>query len=118
MPRATRCAGQDIPDDIILGMKDHPNFLGVKECTGERAGAASVLGALIVALAAKWGGKEGEKGRVVHAGQQICMHAPESTRHVSFSLGGEPQFHPCLLAGSPQPCDALHAWDFFEGTTS
>lgn len=25
---------QDIPDDIILGMKDHPNFLGVKECTG------------------------------------------------------------------------------------
>lgn len=26
--------GQDIPDDIILQLKDHPNFLGVKECTG------------------------------------------------------------------------------------
>jgi 4-hydroxy-tetrahydrodipicolinate synthase len=26
--------GQDIPDDVILELGDHPNFLGVKECTG------------------------------------------------------------------------------------
>ena len=26
--------GQDIPDDIVKGMAGHPNFLGVKECTG------------------------------------------------------------------------------------
>lgn len=26
--------GQDIPDDVILGLYKHPNFLGVKECTG------------------------------------------------------------------------------------
>jgi 4-hydroxy-tetrahydrodipicolinate synthase len=25
---------QDIPDDVILSLADHPNFLGVKECTG------------------------------------------------------------------------------------
>jgi 4-hydroxy-tetrahydrodipicolinate synthase len=27
-------AGQDIPDDVVLELKDHPNLLGVKECTG------------------------------------------------------------------------------------
>uniref|UniRef100_A0A061SLQ7 4-hydroxy-tetrahydrodipicolinate synthase n=1 Tax=Tetraselmis sp. GSL018 TaxID=582737 RepID=A0A061SLQ7_9CHLO len=26
--------GQDIPDDVIIGLSKHPNFLGVKECTG------------------------------------------------------------------------------------
>lgn len=26
--------GQDIPDDVILDLKAHANFLGVKECTG------------------------------------------------------------------------------------
>jgi 4-hydroxy-tetrahydrodipicolinate synthase len=26
--------GQDIPDDVILALASHPNFLGVKECTG------------------------------------------------------------------------------------
>ena len=26
--------GQDIPDDVVLALKDHPNFIGVKECTG------------------------------------------------------------------------------------
>lgn len=26
--------GQDIPDDVILALADHPNMLGVKECTG------------------------------------------------------------------------------------
>ena len=25
---------QDIPDDVILGIAGHANFLGVKECTG------------------------------------------------------------------------------------
>ena len=31
--------GQDIPDDIVQGMALHPNFLGMKECTGnERIG--------------------------------------------------------------------------------
>lgn len=31
--------GQDIPDDIVQGMASHPNFLGMKECTGnERIG--------------------------------------------------------------------------------
>lgn len=25
---------QDIPDDVIMGIAAHPNFLGVKECTG------------------------------------------------------------------------------------
>jgi 4-hydroxy-tetrahydrodipicolinate synthase len=28
--------GQDIPDSIIHGIADHPNFLGVKECTGNK----------------------------------------------------------------------------------
>lgn len=27
-------AGQDIPDDLILTLAQHENFLGVKECTG------------------------------------------------------------------------------------
>lgn len=26
--------GQDIPDDVILALKDHSGFLGMKECTG------------------------------------------------------------------------------------
>lgn len=26
--------GQDIPDDVILRLRGNPNFLGVKECTG------------------------------------------------------------------------------------
>ncbi|RMZ53789.1 hypothetical protein APUTEX25_003928 [Auxenochlorella protothecoides] len=26
--------GQDIPDDVILALRSHPNLLGVKECTG------------------------------------------------------------------------------------
>jgi len=26
--------GQDIPDDIVQGIASHPNFLGMKECTG------------------------------------------------------------------------------------
>jgi 4-hydroxy-tetrahydrodipicolinate synthase len=30
-------AGQDIPDDIIMSIAAHENFLGVKECTGELA---------------------------------------------------------------------------------
>lgn len=31
--------GQDIPDDIVHHMAGHPNFLGMKECTGnERIG--------------------------------------------------------------------------------
>jgi hypothetical protein len=28
-------AGQDIPDDVIMSIAGHENFLGVKECTGE-----------------------------------------------------------------------------------
>jgi dihydrodipicolinate synthase/N-acetylneuraminate lyase len=31
--------GQDIPDDIVQSIASHPNFLGMKECTGnERIG--------------------------------------------------------------------------------
>jgi 4-hydroxy-tetrahydrodipicolinate synthase len=26
--------GQDVPDAVVLALKDHPNFLGIKECTG------------------------------------------------------------------------------------
>ena len=37
--------GQDIPDDIILELAQHPNFLGVKECTGNaRIGAYHARG--------------------------------------------------------------------------
>lgn len=32
--------GQDIPDAVVLALKDHPNFLGVKECTGNARIAA------------------------------------------------------------------------------
>jgi 4-hydroxy-tetrahydrodipicolinate synthase len=28
--------GQDIPDDVVYALKDHPAFLGVKECTGNQ----------------------------------------------------------------------------------
>lgn len=28
--------GQDIPDEVILEIAQHPNFLGVKECTGNK----------------------------------------------------------------------------------
>lgn len=34
--------GQDIPDEVIMGLSSHTNFLGVKECTGnERIGGYS-----------------------------------------------------------------------------
>ncbi len=26
--------GQDIPDSVVLRLASHPNFMGVKECTG------------------------------------------------------------------------------------
>ena len=26
--------GQDIPNDVVYQLASHPNFLGVKECTG------------------------------------------------------------------------------------
>ena len=28
--------GQDIPDDVVLELASHANFLGVKECTGNQ----------------------------------------------------------------------------------
>jgi 4-hydroxy-tetrahydrodipicolinate synthase len=28
--------GQDIPDDVVLELASHPNFLGMKECTGNK----------------------------------------------------------------------------------
>lgn len=28
--------GQDIPDDVVLELAQHPNFLGMKECTGNK----------------------------------------------------------------------------------
>lgn len=33
LPVCTR-TGQDIPNDVIYQLATHPNFLGVKECTG------------------------------------------------------------------------------------
>lgn len=37
--------GQDIPDEVIMGLSNHANFLGVKECTGnERIGGYSKQG--------------------------------------------------------------------------
>ena len=35
--------GQDIPDDLILSLAGHDNFLGVKECTGGLAPECSWL---------------------------------------------------------------------------
>lgn len=32
--------GQDIPDEVVLALRDHPAFLGVKECTGNARIAA------------------------------------------------------------------------------
>jgi 4-hydroxy-tetrahydrodipicolinate synthase len=32
--------GQDIPDEVVLAVAAHPNFLGVKECTGNARIAA------------------------------------------------------------------------------
>lgn len=32
--------GQDIPDEVVLALRDHPSFLGVKECTGNARIAA------------------------------------------------------------------------------
>ena len=44
-PRCARPAGQDIPDDVIMEIAQHENFLGVKECTGaaRRACKSSML---------------------------------------------------------------------------
>ena len=32
--------GQDIPDDVIFKLNEHPNCVGVKECTGNKRIAA------------------------------------------------------------------------------
>jgi 4-hydroxy-tetrahydrodipicolinate synthase len=51
--------GQDIPDDLVHHMAAHPNFLGMKECTGnERIGnyTKQVRGAWCVLVAVCGGG--------------------------------------------------------------
>lgn len=55
--------GQDIPDEIVMELAQHPNFLGMKECTGnERIGSYTKRGVLC------WSGNDDEAhdARCVH----------------------------------------------------
>ena len=55
--------GQDIPDEVVLSLKDHPAFLGVKECTGnERIGRYAAAGVRC------WSGNDDEAHDAVHGG--------------------------------------------------
>ena len=55
--------GQDIPDSVVLALKDHPAFLGVKECTGnERIGRYASQGVRC------WSGNDDEAHDAVHGG--------------------------------------------------
>ncbi|GAB4813821.1 hypothetical protein N2152v2_000867 [Parachlorella kessleri] len=59
---------QDIPDDVILQIAQHPNFLGVKECTGNsRIESYARQGVLC------WSGNDDEAhaGRHQHGGQGV-----------------------------------------------
>ena len=60
--------GQDIPDEVILQIKDHENFLGVKECTGNsRIGSYKEQGVTC------WSGNDDEAhdGRHMFGGQGV-----------------------------------------------
>lgn len=54
--------GQDIPDDVVLAVAEHPNFLGVKECTGnERIANYAAAGVRC------WTGNDDEAHEARHA---------------------------------------------------
>jgi 4-hydroxy-tetrahydrodipicolinate synthase len=55
--------GQDIPTDVVLGLAGHPNFLGVKECTGNAR-----ISAYADAGVRCWSGNDDEAHDAVHAG--------------------------------------------------
>lgn len=55
--------GQDIPDDVMLEVAQHPNFLGVKECTGNKRIANYTSKGLIC-----WSGNDDE----AHAARHEC----------------------------------------------
>jgi 4-hydroxy-tetrahydrodipicolinate synthase len=57
--------GQDIPDEVVLALKDHPSFLGVKECTGN-ARIASYAAAGVRC----WSGNDDEAHDAVHGGSR------------------------------------------------
>lgn len=61
--------GQDIPDDVILGIAQHENFLGVKECTGALRRSA-VRGCAVTRV--------GHVGRMVYSGPDLPanLHTP------------------------------------------
>lgn len=98
--------GQDIPDEVILSLASHPNFLGVKECTGnERIGGYRTQGIQC------WSGNDDE----AHDGR----HKFDSAGVISVTSNIIPQIFSDFMYGTPdyEKMDSLQdliSWLFCE----
>lgn len=98
--------GQDIPDDVILSLASHPNFLGVKECTGNER-----IGSYHKQDVACWSGNDDE----AHEGR----HKFNSAGVISVTSNLVPSLFSKLMHGEPdyelsQSLNGLMAWLFCE----
>ena len=99
--------GQDIPDDVILELAQHPNFLGVKECTGnDRIKAYAAKGVTC------WSGNDDEA--------HDARHGAGAAGVISVTSNLVPGlFNKMMNGGSPDPelnasLKELMAWLFCE----
>eukprot|EP00879_Flechtneria_rotunda_P003152 GHRR01003374.1.p1 GENE.GHRR01003374.1~~GHRR01003374.1.p1 ORF type:complete len:384 (+),score=100.66 GHRR01003374.1:105-1256(+) len=98
--------GQDIPNDVALEIAQHPNFLGLKECTGnKRIGNYTKQGVLC------WSGNDDEAHDARHhfGGQGV----------ISVTSNIVPGLFAKMMHGSPDPAlsaslSELIAWLFSE----
>lgn len=98
--------GQDIPNEVILSIASHPNFLGVKECTGnERIGSYAAKGVQC------WSGNDDEAHE--------ARHMFGSAGVISVTSNIIPQIFSDLMHGKPnyETADSLQdlmSWLFCE----
>jgi 4-hydroxy-tetrahydrodipicolinate synthase len=98
--------GQDIPTEVVLGLKDHPNFLGVKECTGNgRISAYADAGVRC------WSGNDDEAHDAVHGGSRGAGAISVTSNLLPGTFASLLKTRDDALAAALQP---LIAWMFCE----
>lgn len=76
--------GQDIPDDIVLELASHANFLGIKECTGNRRIQVGSAPAPPAPAQSRWRGDSAAALRQAYAAHGVsCWSGNDDEAHAA-----------------------------------
>ena len=76
--------GQDIPDDVVLELASHANFLGVKECTGNQRIQVQCAPAPPASVQSRWRRDSGRGMRQAYAAHGVsCWSGNDDEAHAA-----------------------------------